>query len=108
MIRNLTIVGLFLIIFSKNAHATGDPIVLYSLVGAALLEIIFGMTFFLIGNFNNFRIESFLLFVVASIPLWQWALSYRGPNFNLMYLELFGVIIVLYIILFLISKKTHR
>lgn len=109
MNKYFLILLLFTFLFnSPNIYASGDPMVLISIVGAGLLQSLFVATFFYLPNFKKCPIINTLLFIIVNIPLWQWSMTYKGPDFVFMYIELFGISIITYILLFSINKTSSN
>ena len=100
---------LLLITNSPYTYAMGDPLIVYSFLGAGFIQIVFLLSFYFLKGLKSSKYLSSTLYLLAMFPLWQWAVQFKGPDFSFFYLELYCVTIGIYLLIyFIVTKKMEK
>jgi hypothetical protein len=87
------------------AFAHGDFVLLYSLTSIAIMHLGIAIYILFSKRFKKYRFAILGIYLAVAVISWNWAMSYRGPDFPQMYTVLVGgPILALLCIIWLYTK----
>lgn len=105
----LPVLAIF-ILQPSTALASGDPLVLFSMLGIALIQALLAGFILLAKSCSGFRMPVMGVYLSVVVVAWLWGLDYLGPGFSEMYarLAIAPLIVFLCLMWLVLSAKKHR
>jgi hypothetical protein len=72
----------------STVFALGDPFVLFSMLGIAVLHAVLAGFILLARSCTGFRTPLLAIYLSVAVMAWLWGMDYLGPNFGEMYMRL--------------------